>query len=355
MASICGKNIQVSIFGQSHSTGIGVVVDGLPAGKAVDMEKLQAFLNRRAPGQNAYSTKRREADAPEVLSGLVDGHTCGAPFCAVIRNTNTRSGDYANLKEVPRPSHADYAAQIRYGGFQDVAGGGHFSGRLTAPLCIAGGICKQILSEQGIEIRAHIVQIGKVQTMAADACSVVPMREFAPGEFPAYDQVAAAKMQEEIEAARMDADSVGGMIECVITGVPAGIGDPMFDGMENRLASVLFGIPAVKGVWFGNGQEVSGLRGSENNDAFAVADGTIVTETNRHGGILGGITSGMPIVLRVAMKPTPSIGKEQKSVRMTTMEEEPLVIQGRHDPCIVPRAVPVVEAAAAIAILDSLV
>lgn len=354
MASIYGNNIQVSIFGQSHSAGIGVVVDGLPVGEAVDPAALQAFMNRRAPGQNAYSTKRKEADAPEVLSGLVDGHTCGAPFCAVIRNTNTRSGDYANLKEVPRPAHADYAAQIKYGGNQDVAGGGHFSGRLTAPLCIAGGICKQILSRKGIEVRAHIVQIGRVTAPKANACDATPMREFVAGEFPAYDAEIAQKMQEEIEAARLDADSVGGMIECVITGVPAGIGDPMFDGMENRLASMLFGIPAVKGVEFGNGFEVAGLRGSENNDPFCVKDGAIATETNNHGGILGGITSGMPIVFRVALKPTPSIGKEQKSVRMATLTEEPLVIQGRHDPCIVPRAVPVVEAAAAVVLLDFL-
>ncbi len=354
MASIYGNNIQVSIFGQSHSAGIGVVVDGLPVGEAVDLEALQAFMNRRAPGQNAYSTKRKEADAPEVLSGLVAGHTCGAPFCAVIRNTNTRSGDYANLKEVPRPAHADYAAQVKYGGNQDVAGGGHFSGRLTAPLCIAGGICKQILSRKGIEVRAHIVQIGSVKASKANACDITPMREFVAGEFPAYDEGIAQQMQEEIEAARLGADSVGGMIECVITGVPAGIGDPMFDGMENRLASMLFGIPAVKGVEFGNGFEVAGLRGSENNDPFCVKDGVIATETNNHGGILGGITSGMPIVFRVALKPTPSIGKEQKSVRMATLEEETLVIQGRHDPCIVPRAVPVVEAAAAVVLLDFL-
>ncbi len=354
MGSCYGRNIKISIFGQSHSEGIGVVVDGLPAGEAVDMEGLKAFMNRRAPGQDAYSTTRKEADEPEVLSGLVNGYTCGAPLCAVIRNTNTRSRDYDNLKDVPRPSHADYAAQVKFGGFQDVAGGGHFSGRLTAPLCIAGGIAKQILSRKGIEVRAHIVQIGQVTTQGMDSCSQIPEREFVDGEFPVYDEGAALRMREEIEAARADGDSVGGMIECMITGVPAGIGEPMFDGVENRLAVLLFGIPAVKGLEFGNGFSACGMRGSENNDAYTIKGGDIVTETNRHGGILGGITSGMPILFRVAIKPTPSIGKEQRSVRMSTLTEETLVIKGRHDPCIVPRAVPVVEAAAAVALLDML-
>ncbi len=352
MASMIGNKIKISIFGQSHSDGIGVVVDGLPVGENVDMEALQAFLNRRAPGKDAYSTKRKEADTPEVLSGLVDGHTCGAPFAAVIRNTNTRSKDYDNLKDVPRPSHADYAAQVKYGGAQDVAGGGHFSGRLTAPLCVAGGICKQLLSARGIEVRAHIVQIGSVTAPRANACGNEPMREFTAGEFPAYDCAVAAAMRDEIEAARVEGDSVGGVIECVVTGVPAGLGDPMLDGVENRLAAMLFGIPAVKGVEFGNGFAAAGLRGSENNDAFCVSDGKVVTETNNHGGILGGITSGMPIVFRVAIKPTPSIAKTQKSVSMSAMTEESLVIEGRHDPCIVPRAVPVVEAVAAAVMLD---
>lgn len=355
MASMIGNNIKVSIFGQSHSSGIGVVVDGLPVGEKVDLECLQAFLNRRAPGRDAYSTKRKEADAPEVLSGLVDGHTCGAPFAAVIRNTNTRSKDYDNLKDVPRPSHADFAAQVKYSGAQDVAGGGHFSGRLTAPLCVAGGICKQLLSRRGIEVRAHIVQIGSVTAPKANACSSEPMREFEAGEFPAYDSVAAAAMKDEIEAARVDGDSVGGIIECVVTGVPAGLGEPMFDGVENRLAAMLFGIPAVKGVEFGNGFAASGLRGSENNDAFRIKQGHVATVTNNHGGILGGITSGMPIVFRVAIKPTPSIAKQQQSVRMSTMTEEALVIEGRHDPCIAPRAVPVVEAVAAAVLLDFMV
>ncbi len=352
MASMIGNKIKISIFGQSHSDGIGVVVDGLPVGEKVDLEALQAFLNRRAPGNDAYSTKRREADSPEVLSGLVDGHTCGAPFAAVIRNTNARSKDYDNLKDVPRPSHADFAAQVKYGGAQDVAGGGHFSGRLTAPLCVAGGICKQLLSARGIEVRAHSVQIGNITAPKANASGNEPMREFTAGEFPAYDCAVAAAMRDEIEAARADGDSVGGVIECVVTGVPAGLGEPMFDGVENRLAAMLFGIPAVKGVEFGNGFAAAGLRGSENNDSFCVSEGKVTTETNNHGGILGGITSGMPIVFRVAIKPTPSIAKEQKSVRISTMTEETLVIEGRHDPCIVPRAVPVVEAVAAAVMLD---
>ena len=347
MSSTYGENLKLSIFGQSHSPAIGMVLDGIPAGLPVDTERLQEFLNRRAPGQNDYSTPRREEDRPEFLGGVLDGFTCGAPIAAVIHNRNTRSGDYANLKDCPRPGHADYTAQIKYGGFQDYAGGGHFSGRLTAPLCIAGGLCLQILARQGVRVRARIVSIG---TVTDDAAFDAPVDE---KPFPAVSDEAAAAMQAQIAQAKAEQDSVGGVIECVIEGLPAGIGDPMFGGLENRIARTVFAIPAVKGVEFGAGFAAARLRGSENNDPFCVENGKIVTKTNHCGGILGGISNGMPVVFRAAFKPTPSISREQDSVSLSRMEETKLVVYGRHDPCIVPRAVPCVEAAAAIAVLDA--
>ncbi len=348
MSSVYTGNFTVAIFGQSHAPAIGVTMDGLPAGFAVDPEALQRFLARRAPGQNAWSTPRREADVPEILCGLKNGRTCGAPLTAIIRNTNTRSGDYENLMDIPRPGHADYTAQMKFGGAQDVAGGGHFSGRLTAPLCIAGGICLQLLASQGISVRAHILSIGPVRD---DAPFDAPV-DHKP--FPAVSDAAAAAMQAEIAEARQAQDSVGGIIECVVDGLPAGIGNPMFDGLENLIARTVFAIPAVKGLEFGAGFAAAGMRGSENNDAFRVIDGAVVTETNNCGGILGGISNAMPLVFRAAFKPTPSISREQRSVSLSGMENAPLTIHGRHDPCIVPRAVPCVEAAAAIAVLDAL-
>ena len=347
MSSVYTGNLTVSIFGQSHAPAIGVTVDGLPAGLPVDPDELQRFLSRRAPGQNAWSTPRREADAPEFLCGLKNGKTCGAPLTAIIRNTNTRSGDYENLKDIPRPGHADYTAQVKFGGAQDVSGGGHFSGRLTAPLCIAGGVCMQLLEREGISIRARILSIGHAMDSAPFDAPV------AEKPFPAVSDDAAAAMQAEIAQAKADGDSVGGVVECVIDGLPAGIGEPMFGGLENLIARAVFAIPAIKGVEFGAGFAAARLRGSEHNDAFRVQDGRIVTETNRCGGILGGISTGMPVVFRTAFKPTPSISRQQDSVSLSRMENTTLVIHGRHDPCIVPRAVPCVEAAAAIAVLDA--
>ena len=347
MSSVYTGNLTVAIFGQSHAPAIGVTIDGLPAGLPVDLDALQQFLRRRAPGQNAWSTPRKEADAPEILCGLSNGRTCGAPLTAIIRNTNTRSGDYDNLRDTPRPGHADYTAQMKFSGAQDVAGGGHFSGRLTAPLCIAGGICLQLLETQGITIRARIVSVGAVTD---DSPFLSPVGEKA---FPAVSDAAAAAMQAEIAAARADGDSVGGVIECVVEGLPAGIGDPMFGGLENLISRAIFAIPAVKGIEFGAGFAAARMRGSENNDPFRVENGVVVTETNHCGGILGGISDGMPIVFRAAFKPTPSIARQQRSVSLGQLENKTLVIQGRHDPCIVPRAVPCVEAAAAIAVLDA--
>ena len=343
-----GEHLRLTIFGQSHAPAIGMTLEGLPAGEAIDMEALQAFLERRAPGRNDWSTPRREADAPEFLSGLVGNVTCGAPLTAIIRNTNTRSGDYANLAVVPRPGHADYTAQVKYSGHQDYAGGGAFSGRLTAPLCIAGGICIQLLKRRGIEIISRIASVGTAEDTAPLTCST------AEKPFPTVSDEAGTAMRAVIADAKAEGDSVGGVIECAVLGLPAGLGGPLFDGMEGRIASIVFGIPAVKGIEFGAGFASARLRGSENNDPFTVENGTVKTVSNRCGGILGGITDGMPLTFRAAFKPTPSIARAQQSVNLKTLTPETLRVTGRHDPCIVPRAVPCVEAAAAVAVYDAL-
>lgn len=352
MSSTYGESLKLSIFGQSHGAGIGMTLDGVPAGLPVNTEALQQFLNRRAPGQNDWSTPRREEDAPEFLSGLLDGYTCGAPIAAVIRNKNTRSGDYANLKDAPRPGHADYTAQVKYGGYQDAAGGGHFSGRLTAPLCIAGGLCKQWLEAMGIRIGAHLASVAGVQDKAFDPMD--PELSSLGADFPVLDPSVGEKMRQAVADARKDGDSVGGVIECAVTGLPVGLGEPMFGGMESRIAQIVYGIPAVKGVEFGAGFAAAAMRGSENNDDYTMEDGSVKAQTNNAGGILGGITNGMPLIFRAAVKPTPSIAVRQQSVSLSQGKEQPLVVKGRHDPCIAPRAVPVVEAAAAIAIFDAI-
>ncbi len=348
MSSSYGQNVRLTIFGQSHSPAIGMTLEGIPAGETVDYAKLQAFLKRRAPGQNAWSTARKEADVPEFLSGLVGNTTCGAPLTAIIRNTDTRSKDYSDLAIRPRPGHADYTAALKYGGHQDYAGGGHFSGRLTAALCIAGGICLQLLGKEGVSVISRIASIGGV----ADQGEL--LRSTAEKAFPTVDDSCGEKMRRAIAEAKEAGDSLGGVVECAILGLPAGLGDPMFDGMENRIAAIVFGIPAVKGLEFGEGFGAAALHGSKNNDPYTVKDGKIVTESNHCGGILGGITNGMPLVFRAAFKPTPSIALNQQTVNLATMQTETLAVSGRHDPCIVPRAVPVVEAAAAIAVYDAL-
>ena len=348
MSSTYGQNLRLTIFGQSHSPAIGMTLEGLPAGEQIDFAALSRFLSRRAPGQNAWSTARKEADVPEFVSGLVGDTTCGTPLTALIRNTDTRSKDYSSLAVTPRPGHADYTAAVKYGGHQDFAGGGHFSGRMTAPLCIAGGICLQLLEKEGIHVLSRIAAIGGIAD-EGELCAST-----AEKAFPTVSDDRGEQMREAIAAARAENDSVGGIVECAVLGLPAGLGDPMFDGMENRIARIVFGIPAVKGLEFGAGFALAALRGSESNDAFRIKDGKVVTDTNRCGGILGGITDGMPLTFRVAFKPTPSIGKTQQTVNLSTMENAELTITGRHDPCIVPRAVPVVEAAAAIAVYDAL-
>lgn len=327
MSSSYGGNYRVSIFGESHSAAIGVVIEGLPAGSAIDMEKLQRFMERRAPGRDALSTARREADAPEFLCGVKGGVATGAPISAIIRNGDTRSNDYADIANVPRPGHADFPAEVKFGGHQDRAGGGHFSGRLTAPLCIAGAVAVQQLERMGVTVSARAVRIG--------------------------GETDPAEMEAAITAAREAGDSVGGIVEAEVCGLPVGVGDPMFGGLENRIAQAVFGIPAVKGIEFGDGFAVADLKGSVNNDPYCVEGGRVAPVTNHAGGILGGISTGAPVVFRVAFKPTPSIAKEQDTVDLGRNEPAKIVVKGRHDPCVVLRAVPCVEAAAAIAVYDA--
>lgn len=355
MSSEFGKLVRVSVFGQSHGRAIGVVVDGLPAGEEIDLGELQRFLDRRRPGKNPLSTARNEGDVPEFLSGLEGGRTCGSPLCAVIRNSDQHSKDYAELQDKPRPGHADYTAWVKWSGHADMRGGGHFSGRLTAPLCVAGGIAKQILARRGIYVGAHLREVGGIADVPFPLHPTAELfEEIAAKPFPVLDDGAGERMREAILSAKMELDSVGGVIECAAVGLPAGLGDPMFDGVDSRLAAALFGIPAVKDVGFGMGFGAAAVLGSSNNDPFVVEDGKIVTETNHAGGILGGITTGMPITFEVAFKPTPSIGKPQKTVSLSAMENAELQIHGRHDPCIAHRAVPVVEAVTATVLLDLL-
>ena len=327
MSNSFGHCFRFTIWGQSHADAIGVTMEGLPAGTAIDLERLQRFLDRRAPGARG-TTPRKEADRPEFVAGLVNGVTCGAPLTAIIYNQNVRRGDYDNLRYKPRPGHADYTAWVKYGDSRDHSGGGQFSGRLTAPLCIAGGICLQLLEDRGARIQARLIQVGNKKD---------------PEQFMPC-----------IEAAAKAGDSVGAIIECCVTGTPAGIGGPMFHGMENRISQAIFAIPGIKGIEFGSGFAGSSQYGSQNNDPFYIEDGKVVTHTNAHGGILGGITSGMPIIFRVACKPTPSIAIPQDSVDLGSSTETKLSIHGRHDPCIALRALPCVEAAAAAAIYDAL-
>ena len=348
MSSSYGENLRIHIFGESHGSAVGVTMEGIPAGEAVDLDGLQKFLDRRAPGRNPWSTPRKEADVPEFLSGLREGKTCGTPVTAILRSANTRSGDYDALRDVPRPGHADYTAWVKYGESRDSRGGGHFSGRLTAPLCVAGGICLQLLAREGITVLSRIAAIGGIRDEGELTAST------AAKTFPTVSDARGEAMRAAIGEARLAGDSLGGVIECAVLGLPAGLGDPMFDGMENRIASAVFAVPAVKGIEFGAGFAAAGLRGSENNDPFSVENGRIITTSNHCGGILGGITDGMPLTFRAAVKPTPSIARPQQSVNLKTGKIIPLTVTGRHDPCIVPRAVPCIEAAAAIAVYDAL-
>lgn len=354
MSSVLGNKIKLSVFGESHGEAIGCVIDGLPAGVKLDMEKINKEMARRAPGKDKTSTPRKESDTPIILSGVLNGVTTGAPLAMEIKNSNTKSGDYSNLMTVPRPSHSDYPAYIKYGGNNDIRGGGHFSGRLTAPIVFAGAIAKQILEEKGIKIGAHISRIGDVLDTPFDKNEVSNevLESVSADVFPTISREKEIEMRTVIEEARLKMDSVGGAIECAVTGMPVGVGGNMFDTVESKLSSAIFGVPAVKGIEFGMGFDFAGEYGSNVNDGYKIEDGKVKLVTNNNGGILGGMTNGAPIVFNVAIKPTPSIAIPQQSVNLKTMKDETLVIHGRHDPCIVPRAVPVIECVTAFVILD---
>lgn len=355
MSSEFGRILRISVFGQSHGRAVGVLIDGLPAGEAIDLEALQRFMDRRRPGKSPLSTARKETDLPLFLSGLENGATCGAPLCAMIENADQHSRDYSELADKPRPGHADYTAAVKWNGRADMRGGGHFSGRLTAPLCVAGGIAKQILARRGIFVGAHLHCVNHIYDESFPLYPTAELFAAVAGKpFPVISDESGERMQKEILSARNNLDSVGGVIECAAIGLPAGLGDPMFDGTENRLAAALFGIPAVKGVEFGAGFHAAKLNGSENNDPFVLVDGEVRAESNHAGGILGGITTGMPLVLRLAVKPTPSIGRPQRTVSLSARESTELTVHGRHDPCIAHRAVPVAEAVTAAVLLDML-
>ena len=356
MSSCFNGGITVSIFGESHGKGIGVVIDNLPAGEELDLDKIGRFMARRAPKKDGTSTMRSEKDIPEIMSGLYNGKTTGTPLCAVIFNSDQHSGDYGNISHIARPAHADYTGYVRYNGANDPRGGGHFSGRLTAPLVFAGAVCAQILAHRGVTTGAHIKSIHDVCDTSFDPTSLTAQQLEAVKvrSFPVLTDEAEEKMRTTINAARENLDSVGGIIECAAVGFPCGIGSPMMDGLENTIARLVFAIPAVKGIEFGNGFESASLYGSENNDEYILCGGKIATKTNNHGGILGGISSGMPIIFRTAFKPTPSISRPQRSVDFKELTPQELIIKGRHDPCVVPRAVPCVEAALNIALVSAL-
>ncbi len=361
MSTSYGKNLTISIYGGSHDEQIGVCAKGLPKDFCVDKKELLQFMARRAPGQNSFSTPRKESDLPIFLSGVRETEDKlvldGNELHAIIKNTSQRSSDYSALSFVPRPSHADFAARKKYGESVDLRGGGHFSGRLTAPMCIIGGICLQYLRAKNIHVGAHLYSVGGIKDTPFDPMGV-SAKDFealhSHSDFPVMDTEAGEKMKALIEKARQNGDSVGGIVECAAIGLPAGLGEHIFDGVENRISGIVFGIPAVKAIEFGNGFDCASLFGSQNNDPFVTDGKEIYTKTNNCGGILGGMTNGMPLIFRAAMKPTPSIFVPQDSVDMVTMTPVKLNINGRHDPCVAVRAVPVFEAAAAIAICDML-
>ena len=353
MSSSWGQHLKLSIFGQSHGEAIGITIDGLPAGMTIDMERLLSEMARRAPGQSLLTTARKEADAPEFLSGVLNGRTTGQPICAVIRNTSQRSRDYGDGVDLVRPGHADYTGHVRYFGFEDWRGGGSFSGRLTAPIVLAGALCSQCLEAQGVRIACHVQQLGSVRDASfLDSDPGADYSYMKQMHLPVLTQGLDQQMEAEAMAARNDGDSIGGVLECMVTGLPAGLGAPFFDSVESQISHLLFSVPAVKGVEFGAGFGFAGMRGSQANDPFRMEEGRVVTATNNAGGVNGGITNGMPVIFRCVIRPTPSIAQPQQTVSLRTGENAELSIHGRHDPCILPRAVPVVEAMAAIAVMD---
>lgn len=354
MSGVWGNNIKLSIFGESHGKAIGINIDGLEPGIELDLDYINKEMERRAPGKSKLTTSRREEDNFQILSGYFNGRTTGTPLCAIIYNTNQHSKDYEKTKNLMRPSHGDFTGYVKYKGFNDYRGGGHFSGRITAPLVFAGAVCKQILEKRGIIIGSHISSIEKLEDKNFDMVEIDDegLKSLRGNPFPVIDEKMGSKMKDIIIKAREEGDSVGGIIETAIINLPVGIGDPFFDSVESTLAQLLFSIPAVKGVEFGAGFHITKLKGSQANDEYYMDGGKVKTYSNNNGGVVGGITNGMPLVFRVAIKPTPSISKTQRTVDIESGKNTELQITGRHDPCIVPRALPVIEAAAAIAILD---
>ncbi|WP_195268206.1 chorismate synthase [Eubacterium sp. 1001713B170207_170306_E7] len=357
MSSIWGNKIKVSVFGESHGAAIGATIDGLPSGVAVDLGEVETEMKRRAASSSRLATPRKEADEVEIVSGFFEGKTTGTPLTGIIRNGNTRSKDYARTKNLMRPGHADYSGWVRYDGFQDYRGGGHFSGRLTAPIVFAGAVAKAALAQLASEVKigSRILSIGSVQDKKDLKAEEYAALHYENPLFPLYTETLEEPMKDEILDAIKDQDSVGGVIEGYVTGMPAGVGDPLFDSIESRLSALLFSVPAVKGVEFGLGFGITGLRGSAANDSFYMDGDRVRTVTNNNGGINGGITNGMPIVYRAAFKPTASIAQPQKTIDMAAKKDAEIEIQGRHDPCIVLRACPVVEAVTALCMLDFLV
>lgn len=355
MSNIFGHAVTMTIFGESHGIGIGVVLDGLPVGVKVAWNAVRQEMARRRPGKDILSTARVETDAFEVQSGIFNGYTTGAPLCCVIKNKDQRSKDYSQLRHMMRPGHADYTGKIRYGGYNDYRGGGHFSGRITAPLVFAGAIASQILAARGVTIGAHIARLEDTYDTPFNPLGETAdtLQSLKGDAVPTLDKKKAQAMAETIVQAKDNLDSVGGVIECMAIGLPAGLGNPFFDSVESVLAHMMFSVPATKGIEFGDGFGMAGLRGSTANDSFYYdTDGTVKTRTNHNGGINGGITNGMPLLFRVAVKPTSSISQEQQTIDTDTKENCSLIVKGRHDPCIVQRAVPVIEAATAWALLD---
>lgn len=352
MSGVWGNKLKISVFGESHSAAIGVVVDGVPAGLKIDFDEIKVQMARRAPNGGEFSTPRTEADEVEILCGVMDGVAEGTPICAVIRNTNVKSKDYSQLRDVMRPSHADYGYKVKYDGFNDYRGGGASSGRLTAPLVFAGAIARQLLKNKGIQVVSHILSVADVKDRRfGTEITAEEISSLKSAVLPLLDKSKEDDVRKVIASARADGDSVGGRIECAVTGLKAGLGDPLFDSIESVLSSLLFSVPAVKGVEFGNGFGITEMRGSEANDSWHYGeDGVLRTLTNNNGGVLGGITTGMPVVFNVAIKPTASIFKEQDTVNVATGENVKLSLKGRHDPCIVVRALPVIEAATALAV-----
>ena len=377
MSSKFGSKLEIEVWGASHAPEIGITIKGIPENTEIDLERVQAFLNRRKGGQNAYSTKRAEADTPVIKSGIREGldavlssekkedendenvkrfktvSTNGEDLTAVFLNQNTRSSDYDEMRYIPRPSHADFTSYMKYGDKLDRSGGGMFSGRLTLPVCFAGAVCMQMLEKEGIRIFGHVSSIGGIEDKRFDSCN--PKEEevgINESRFPVLDNAAGERMVSYMTQCANEGDSVGGCVECAVTGLPVGVGEPLYDSLEAVISHMIFGIPAVKGIEFGSGFKCSEMKGSECNDPFCISDGKVKTKTNHSGGIQGGISNGMPLIIRVAFKPTPSIYKEQQTVNMKDLTETTLSLKGRHDPCIVPRALPCVEAALAIAVYN---